>query len=61
EKIYLNVATGVKSPKRQNKFRRQGLTPEQSQRLFTTQIYIQSLTDEKRLKNPAEKLIDAMF
>jgi integrase/recombinase XerC/integrase/recombinase XerD len=30
EKIYPNVAKGVKSPKRQNKFKRQGLTPEQS-------------------------------
>jgi len=28
EKIYPNVAKGVKSPKRQNKFRRHGLTPE---------------------------------
>jgi integrase len=27
----------------------------------TTQIYIQSLTEEVRLKNPAEKLIDTMF
>jgi integrase/recombinase XerD len=35
EKIYPNVAKGVKSPKRQNKFRRQGLTPEQSQILLS--------------------------
>lgn len=35
EKIYLNVAKGVKSPKRQNKFRKHGLTPEQSQNLLT--------------------------
>jgi integrase/recombinase XerD len=34
-KIYFNVAKGVKSPKRQNKFRRQGLTPEQSQKLLS--------------------------
>jgi integrase/recombinase XerD len=27
----------------------------------TTQIYIQSLSEEVRLKNPAEKLIDTMF
>lgn len=27
----------------------------------TTQIYIQSLADETRLKNPAERLIDTMF
>ena len=27
----------------------------------TTQIYIQSLTEETRLKNPAERLIDSMF
>ena len=39
EKIYLNVAKGVKSPKRQNKFKRHGLTPEQSQKLLT---YFQS-------------------
>jgi len=26
-----------------------------------TQIYIQSLSDEKRLKSPAEELIDSMF
>ena len=35
EKIYLTVAKGVKSPKRQNKFKRHGLTPEQSQKLLT--------------------------
>lgn len=35
EKIYLNVAKGVKSPKRQNKFRRHGLTPEQSKNLLS--------------------------
>ena len=35
EKIYPNVAKGVKGPKRQNKFRRQGLSPEQSQNLLS--------------------------